>query len=58
MAGGAADCQYWVRWLKKETSLYELRQDTPMTVAAASKQLANVMYYFKVRRRGSLGKDS
>ena len=29
-------------------TLYELRQDSPITVAAASKQLANVMYYFKV----------
>ncbi|KAH7714259.1 PBS-5 protein [Aphelenchoides avenae] len=44
MAGGAADCQYWVRIVAKYCKLFELREKSPITVAAASKYFANVMY--------------
>lgn len=47
MAGGAADCQFWVRFLAKYCSLYELREKQPISVAAASKYLANVLYNYK-----------
>jgi 20S proteasome subunit beta 5 len=47
MAGGAADCQYWERNLGKECRLYELRNGRRITVAAASKLLANVMSSYR-----------
>ena len=46
MAGGAADCQFWERDLGRQCRLYELRNKERISVAAASKLLANVMYGF------------
>lgn len=47
MAGGAADCQFWTRTVAKYCDLYELREKTPITVRAASKYFANVLYNYK-----------
>lgn len=47
MAGGAADCQWWTRSVAKYCNLYELREKTPITVIAASKYFANVLYSYK-----------
>ena len=41
MAGGAADCSYWERQLGMDCRLYELRNRERISVAAASKLLAN-----------------
>jgi len=42
MAGGAADCQFWERYLGMQCRLYELRNGKRITVKAASKLLANI----------------
>jgi 20S proteasome subunit beta 5 len=47
MAGGAADCSFWERILAKECRLYELRNKERISVAAASKLLANIVYNYK-----------
>ncbi|KZZ90705.1 proteasome component PRE2 [Ascosphaera apis ARSEF 7405] len=47
MAGGAADCQYWLAYLGMQCRLYELRNKRRITVAAASKILANIVYNYK-----------
>lgn len=47
MAGGAADCSYWERNLGKECRLYELRNKERISVAAASKLLANMVNSYK-----------
>jgi len=47
MAGGAADCMFWQRVLSKECRMYELRNKTRISVAAASKLLANMVYGYK-----------
>jgi 20S proteasome subunit beta 5 len=47
MAGGAADCQYWLAYLGVQCRLYELRHKRRITVAAASKILANLTYSYK-----------
>jgi 20S proteasome subunit beta 5 len=47
MAGGAADCSFWERELGRRCRLYELRNKERITVAAASKLLANITYYYK-----------
>lgn len=47
MAGGAADCVYWQRLLSERCRLYELRNREPISVAAASKLLANMVYNYK-----------
>jgi hypothetical protein len=47
MAGGAADCSYWERELGKQCRLYELRHKERISVAAASKILANITYSYK-----------
>lgn len=48
MAGGAADCLYWQRYLGMECKMYELRNNgEKISVAAASKLLANQMNRFK-----------
>ncbi|KAI9024386.1 proteasome component PRE2 [Phycomyces nitens] len=47
LAGGAADCQYWERELGKRCRLYELRNKERISVAAASKMLANMVYAYK-----------
>ncbi|KTW28127.1 hypothetical protein T552_01986 [Pneumocystis carinii B80] len=47
MAGGAADCQFWETHLSIECRLYELRNRTRISVEAASKILANILYSYK-----------
>jgi len=47
MAGGAADCTYWLRVLSQRCRLYELRNKERISVAAASKLLANMLYNYK-----------
>lgn len=47
MAGGAADCSFWERELGRQCRLYELRNKERISVAAASKLLANMIYYYK-----------
>ncbi|KAB8345999.1 hypothetical protein FH972_023050 [Carpinus fangiana] len=47
MAGGAADCQYWLAYLGMQCRLYELRNKRRISVAAASKILANLVYSYK-----------
>ncbi|KNE57736.1 hypothetical protein AMAG_04594 [Allomyces macrogynus ATCC 38327] len=47
MAGGAADCQYWQRELGRRCRLHELRNKERISVAAASKLLANMVYGYK-----------
>ncbi|KAI6178812.1 Proteasome endopeptidase complex [Aphelenchoides besseyi] len=44
MAGGAADCQFWIRMVSKYCNLFELREKTDITVSATSRYFANVMY--------------
>lgn len=47
LAGGAADCVYWDRVLSKECRLHELKNKERISVAAASKIMANIVYYYK-----------
>jgi 20S proteasome subunit beta 5 len=47
MAGGAADCSYWERVLARQCRVYELRNKERISVAAASKLLANIVYNYK-----------
>jgi len=47
MAGGAADCSFWERNLGMQCRIYELRNRKRITVAAASKLLANTMNSYK-----------
>jgi 20S proteasome subunit beta 5 len=47
MAGGAADCSFWERELGRQCALYELRHKERISVAAASKILSNIVYYYK-----------
>jgi 20S proteasome subunit beta 5 len=49
MAGGAADCSFWERELGRRCRLYELRSGERISVAAASKTLANIVYGYKGR---------
>lgn len=47
MAGGAADCLFWERNLGMQCRMYELRNKERISVAAASKMLANTMNAYK-----------
>jgi len=47
MAGGAADCSFWERNLAFQTRLHELREGKRISVAAASKLLANTVYSYR-----------
>lgn len=47
MAGGAADCSYWERVLARECRLHQLRNGERISVAAASKILANIVYSYR-----------
>eukprot|EP00123_Amoebidium_parasiticum_P000529 comp11358_c0_seq1/m.5738 comp11358_c0_seq1/g.5738 ORF comp11358_c0_seq1/g.5738 comp11358_c0_seq1/m.5738 type:complete len:276 (-) comp11358_c0_seq1:50-877(-) len=47
MAGGAADCSFWERQLALQCRLYELRNKERISVTAASKILANMVYNYK-----------
>ncbi|KAI9824017.1 MAG: Proteasome subunit beta type-5 [Phylliscum demangeonii] len=47
MAGGAADCQFWLAYLGMQCRLHELRHKRRISVAAASKILSNLVYSYK-----------
>lgn len=47
MAGGAADCLFWQRFLGTQVRIWELRNKTRITVSAASKMLANTMSRYR-----------
>ncbi|CAG9862802.1 unnamed protein product [Phyllotreta striolata] len=47
LAGGAADCVYWDRVLSKHCRMYELKNKERISVAAASKLMANMVYNYK-----------
>jgi 20S proteasome subunit beta 5 len=47
MAGGAADCSFWERNLAFLCRLHELREGKRISVAAASKLLANNVYQYR-----------
>lgn len=47
MAGGAADCSFWERVLARECRIYQLRNKERISVAAASKLLANIIYGYR-----------
>ena len=44
MAGGAADCTFWIRRLAAEAALHEVSYEKPMSVVRASRLLANSLY--------------
>ena len=44
MAGGAADCMYWIRKIRCEAALYELTEGHRMPVAQCSRMLSNCLY--------------
>lgn len=44
MAGGAADCSFWIRKLQAEAKVYELANSKPITVARAAHLLSNALY--------------
>ncbi|NXY83575.1 PSB5 protein, partial [Alcedo cyanopectus] len=47
MAGGAADCSFWQRLVARQSRVFRLRHRRPISVAAASKLLANMVYQYK-----------
>jgi 20S proteasome subunit beta 5 len=47
MAGGAADCQYWERYLAMQCRIYELRNSEKISIAAASKILADICHSYR-----------
>lgn len=47
MAGGAADCLFWERNLGTQCRIHELRNKERISVAAASKLLANTMIHYR-----------
>merc|ERR1712187_309394 len=47
MAGGAADCSFWERHLTRLCRMHELRHRERISVAAASKLLANIFYSYR-----------
>lgn len=49
MAGGAADCSFWERNLGTQCRMFELRNKRRVSVATASKMLANTMYSYRGR---------
>jgi len=47
MAGGAADCSFWERNLNLQCKIHALREGNRISVAAASKLLANTIYSYR-----------
>lgn len=47
MAGGAADCQFWERYLAMQCRIYELRNQDKISIAAASKILADICHSYR-----------
>uniref|UniRef100_A0A8C3MM45 Uncharacterized protein n=1 Tax=Geospiza parvula TaxID=87175 RepID=A0A8C3MM45_GEOPR len=54
MAGGAADCSFWQRLVARQCRVQELRNKEPVSVAAASKLLANLVYQYKGMGLGTM----
>jgi len=48
IAGGVADAMYLVDVLRAETTLYQLKEETPIKVKSAGKLLANILYQNKM----------
>lgn len=46
-ADNMQDCQYWLAYLGMQCRLHELRHKRRISVAAASKILANLVYSYK-----------
>jgi len=44
MAGGAADCSFWIRRLQAESRHYELSEGRPISVARVARVLADYLY--------------
>merc|ERR1719499_1029721 len=49
MAGGAADCQFWERYLGMQCELYQLRNGERISVQSASKILSNIVSSYRGR---------
>lgn len=47
IAGGAADCQFWLKHLGRLCRLYELRHRERIPVAAASNMLSNIFWQYR-----------
>lgn len=47
MAGGAADCSFWERYLGMRCRMFELNQKKRISVGAASKILSNITHSYK-----------
>jgi 5'-3' exoribonuclease 1 len=47
MAGGAADCMFWIRKLRCEAALHELTEGYRMSVARASRLLSAALYRYR-----------
>lgn len=47
MAGGAADCSYWIRKVTTQAQLHELNEGIRMSTARASLLLANVLNNYR-----------
>lgn len=47
MAGGAADCQFWEKYIAMQCRLYELRNGEKPTVAIASMMLCGIMRQYQ-----------
>lgn len=47
LAGGAADCQYFLAHLSKICNLYELQNRERISVGAAAKILSNILYSYR-----------
>lgn len=44
MAGGAADCSFWIRKLQAESRRYEISEGTDISVSKVSRMLADYLY--------------
>jgi len=47
MAGGAADCSFWIRRIAKQVKLYEYDNNTKMTVGAVAKLLSSTLKEYR-----------
>lgn len=47
LAGGAADCQYWLKHLGRLCRLYELRHRERIPVAAAANMLSSIFWQYR-----------
>jgi 20S proteasome subunit beta 5 len=49
MAGGAADCQFWQRYVGMRCRMFELANGKQISVRAASKILGSIMFQYRGR---------